>query len=528
MQNLWRRRFGWIAIICFIVAWPAFFGIGSLDHSIANVAFALFNLLALLFGCLWIAFLASVPIQLRICLLSIPAVGLAAFIWMLEFRGFSGEMVPQFRRRGEANPTQWMAADVAGRSELVTPDRLSDFRQFLGNNRNGFVSDITLSERWGADLPRILWKQPIGPGWSGFAIQDDLAITMEEFEGSDSLVALNAGNGNLRWRTPVERRHFHPAGGAGPRATPTIDGDRVFSQSSTGIVFCCELESGKVVWKVDLLEKAGVTQKEAELAVSWGRSGSPLLYRELVILPLGGALERSPAGLIALDRATGAEKWRGGHDQISYASASIMSIQGVEQVVVVNESTASGHDPETGDVLWSCDWPGESNGGASVSQAVLIDSSHVLLSKGYGGGARMLNFTASSPPIFVVSTQWKNASLLKTKFTNVVYRDGYLYGLSDGILECVRAVDGKRMWKDARNGRLGHGQLLVVGKHLLISSEDGRCVFGRADPSSFQKIGEISVLSGISWNTIAIAGNRVLMRNGEQAACLEVPIDEVQ
>jgi outer membrane protein assembly factor BamB len=220
---------------------------------------------------------------------------------------------------------------------------------------------------------------------------------------------------------------------------------------------------------------------------------------------------------------TGEERWRGGDAQISYASPSIMTIQGVEQIVMVNESTVTGHDPKTGSVLWSHDWPGQSYGKATVSQAVWVDASHVLLSKGYGGGAEMLDFTNSTPPDFVAKSKWKNKALLKTKFTTAVCRDGYLYGLSDGILECVEAETGKQMWKDSRNGRIGHGQLLLVRNHLLISSEDGRCILGRVDHRSFQRIGELQVLRGITWNTIAIAGDRMLMRNGEEAACVELP-----
>ncbi len=406
-------------------------------------------------------------------------------------------------------------------------DKLPFFRQFLGNDRTGIVSDIKLSEEWDKEQPRILWKRSIGRGWSGFAIQNGLAVTLEEFEDRDCVVAFDWNDGRLKWRTPLERRHYDPRDGGGPSATPTIDGDRFYAQSSTGIVCCGELPTGRLVWKMDLLEMAGITQTEAEAAVTWGRSGSPLLYDDLVIVPFGSAPGRSPVSLVALDRLTGEERWRGGKAQISYASPTIMMIQGIEQIVNVNESTVTGHEPKTGNVLWSHDWPGSSNGGATVSQAVSIDSSRVFLSKGYGGGAEMLDFSESSASSFIIKTKWKNALLLKTKFTSSVYRDGFLYGLSDGILECVDANVGKRMWKDARHGRLGHGQVLLVGNHLVISSEDGRIVVGRVSSDAFQKIGEVSVLSGIIWNTLAIAGNRCLIRNGEQAACVELPIESV-
>lgn len=520
----WRRRFGQATIAFLIIAWLVYFGVERFDHQIANLLWILCHILAIGTAGLFLILQKSIPVSVRLAGLSLPILGLVAFLGLFEFRGFNGELLPQFRRRGQTNlPSKIVAAPENNFESLASVEGLS-FRQFTGNNRNGVVSDIQLSEQWDDHPPRILWKQPMGLGWSGFAVQDGLAITLEEFEGRDCLVAFDWSNGDLRWRTPLERKHFQALGGGGPRATPTIEGDRVFAQSSTGIVCCCELATGKLIWKVDLLEKAGINQTEAEVAVMWGRSGSPLLYDDMVILPFGGVTGKKLAGLIALDYRTGQEKWRGGDEQISYASPSIMTVQGVEQIVIVNEASVTGHEPATGAVLWSYDWFGQSNGKASVSQAVYIDPSLVLLSKGYGGGALMLDFSKSTKSAFVVTPKWKDASLLKTKFTSAVLHEGYLYGLSDGILECVRASDGKRMWKDGRQGRLGHGQLLVVGDHLLLSSEDGRCLLGRADPDAFKKLGEISVLQGITWNTLAIAGNRVFMRNGEQAACLEIPI----
>ncbi len=529
MQNnrCWKRRFGWAAIVCIVLAWLGYFGLYRFDHQNANIAFTLSHLLACFFGLVWFLINNSISLKLRLLSLSIPIFGVAIFLRNYEFRGFSGELVPQFRLRNASPKTLAEVVNdaVDHTPELTTLEKSPSFRQFLGNDRTGIVSSIELSETWNDDLPRILWKKSIGLGWSGFAIQNGLSVTLEEFEGRDCIVALDWNDGSVRWRTPLERRHYHAMDGGGPSATPTIDGERFFVQSSTGIVCCGELASGKLVWKVDLLEKAGITQKEAEGAVTWGRSGSPLLDGDLVIVPFGGASGRSPGGLIALDRLTGEERWRGGNAQISYASPSAMTILDEKQIVIVNESTVTGHNPKSGNVLWSHDWPGQSNGGATVSQAVAIDSKHILISKAYGGGSEMLDFSESSPPNFVVKSKWKNTSLLKTKFTSAIYRNGFLFAISDGILECVDADSGKRMWKDSRNGRFGHGQLLLVGNHLVVSCEDGRIVVGRASSEAFHEVGEISVLSGITWNTIAIAGNRILIRNSEHAACVVMPVE---
>jgi outer membrane protein assembly factor BamB len=334
-----------------LLAWLAFYGIRGFDHQNANIAFLLMNALAIVFGVLWWLVRSSPSLAIRLLLLTAPVIGLPVFFQFFEFRGFSGELVPQFRWQSRlasplSPPPSEPLANKDVRSDLKSLESTASFRQFLGNERTGFVEDIHLSERWDQNQPKLLWKRSIGLGWSGFAIQNGLAITMDEFDGRDCLIALDWNDGSLRWRAPLARRHYHPMGGGGPSATPTIEGKQVYAQSSTGIICSCDVDSGKILWQVDLLEKAGISQKEAELAVTWGRSGSPLLYGELLIVPFGGAMEESPAGLIALDRSSGRERWRGGSAQISYASPSMMTIRGVEQIVVVNESTVTGHNPE--------------------------------------------------------------------------------------------------------------------------------------------------------------------------------------
>jgi outer membrane protein assembly factor BamB len=521
-----RRTLGWTALSFLAIAIVAYLLLVRLDRASANLTSGACAMVGLFIGWLWLISRLSSRSMAFWLIATIPVVAMASLAGLFEFRGFSGEMVPQFRLRNAARlAPQATPSSVETASDPKYSNPNESFRQFLGNERNGMIRGTAFSVDWDSKPPKIIWKKPVGLGWSGFAVQDGLAITMEEFENQDALVAMNLSDGTIRWRTLLGRKHYHPAGGGGPRATPTIDRDLVFSQSSTGIVTCCKLDSGKLIWKADLLEFSGISQPESEAAVSWGRSGSPLVDEHQVIVPMGGGSQRSSGGLVSLDRATGAEKWRGGRDQISYSSPSLFIIQGVPQIVIVNESTVTGQDPMSGDVWWSFDWPGESNGGASVSQPVLVDDTSLFLSKAYGRGSAMLDFSKSSPPTWNPEVKWKDHTLLKTKFTSAIHHDGYLYGLSDGILECVRASDGKRMWKDSRSGRFGHGQILMLNDQLLASCEDGRLVFGTVDPNGFHKIGEVQVLEGITWNTFAIAGDRVLLRNGEVAACVKLSLE---
>ncbi len=134
----------------------------------------------------------------------------------------------------------------------------------------------------------------------------------------------------------------------------------------------------------------------------------------------------------------------------------------------------TGHDPKTGEVLWTAPWEGSSNSAASASQTVQIADDKFFVSKGYsiGGGAVFeVKHHPGSDPAWTVKRLWLNHRVLQTKLDNVIIKDGFVYGLSDGILQCVDVANGKRAWAGAD---YGHGQLLRVGDVLLVTTETAR------------------------------------------------------
>jgi outer membrane protein assembly factor BamB len=524
VSDRWTGRWGKSALFFLLIAYPVWFFWGRIDHGEANLFTAICLLLGMVAATIWLIRTPAMPRLAKFSILAIPVSVFVICIARYRYVGFSGELVPQFRSRFSESPGTLESVVPLEAKTADATNLEGDFTQFLGNDRTGIVSSTALSSDWSVNPPKILWKQPIGPGWSGFAVKNNMAFTLEEFEDNDCAIAWNASTGKPIWRTKLGGKHFNALGGGGPRSTPTIAGDRVFVQSSTGIVAALQLNDGKLLWSVDLFKLVDATQAEAEAAVSWGRSGSPLVVGDGVVVPLGGKSTQNVASLIAFHSNDGTEKWRAGTDQISYSSPSLMSLHGVQQIVIVNEKTVSGHRLDDGTELWQFEFPGQSNAGASVSQTIRVDEERLFLSKSYHVGARLLDFSKSSPIAVVASEVWKKNSVMKTKFTNAVLINGYVYGLSDGIMECIRVDDGERMWKENRNGRFGHGQILAVGEHILVSTEDGRCVLLQASPEKMNLLGEVPVLEGTTWNPLAIVGDRVFLRNGQQAACLQVPI----
>jgi hypothetical protein len=153
----------------------------------------------------------------------------------------------------------------------------------------------------------------------------------------------------------------------------------------------------------------------------------------------------------------------------------------------------------------------------------VIGERRIFISKGYGVGAAVFEMEEQggkeSEPVF--RRVWQQPGLLKTKFTNVTIHDGHAYGLSDGILECVSLADGKRRWK---GGRYGQGQVLRVGGLLLVQAESGEVVLVDCSPERHLVRARLQAIEGQTWNNPCLSGNRLLVRNGEEAACYELPL----
>jgi outer membrane protein assembly factor BamB len=316
-------------------------------------------------------------------------------------------------------------------------------------------------------------------------------------------------------------------GGVGPRSTPTIHGGRVFALGATGVLRCLDGSTGRLIWSDELRKRYMISDRDDESVVQWGRSASPLVVDDLVVVPGGGPSGKAK-NLVAYQAESGRLVWEaenklenGSADQISYSSPSLATLAGRRQIVIVNESTVSGHDPATGQRLWTADtWPGSSNGMATASQAVAIDDHRLLLSKGYSGGAKLVEISADAAGQLSAETTWQNPRVLQTKFTNVVLHKGCAYGLSEGILECIDVETGKRKWK---SGRFEHGQILGVGDLLLVLSEDGELALVELSPQAFKQLGTAKVLEGKTWNNFCLFGRLLLVRNADEAACYELP-----
>ncbi len=515
----------WIGIAAWIAVPIARWYLYEIDHQFANLAGGGLGLIgSLLLGGDVLRLVSwRTRIAAFVCLLSSASLACLLF----EFRGFTGETWPVFGLRtwGKAKEpaVRGAVSETPVDSDLAQLAASASFYQFLGNDRNGFIRSESFETDWGRNPPKMLWRRPVGEGWSGFAVGLGNAYTLFQEERNEVVAAVDLLTGEEKWRQSFAGRHFDPLGGAGPRSTPTIFQNRLICQTATGLLVCMDAEKGQLLWSQDLISMGFSSQTESEEFIKWGRSGSPLIVemdtKSQVVIPLGGKDSMKKRTLAAFDFLSGTHLWTSGSSQISFGSPSIVEIEGTKQIVVVGEGVVSGFDASRGEELWSAAWPSSSKGDACASQPVSIGKNRILLGKGYAQGSKLIEILRNDGKWETV-TIWENSRVLKTKFTNAILLENQLFGLSDGILECVDPENGKRVWK---GGRFGQGQLLVVNGKLLILSEDGRIAL--VEPKDGGLIAELPALEGVTWNYPAAAGPFLLVRNASQMACFLSRID---
>ena len=497
------------------------------DQAFSNVMSAALVVLMVIIWLLWFVLGSGQAWWLR---LAVPF-GLVAGVWLFVsfFRvdALSGNFIPRFALRSSEQADSLLGRPRGrprGRQRTVdllatTPD---DFPQFLGPQRNAAVAHLRLARDWHSQPPKLVWKQEIGAGWSGFAVVAGHALTLEQRGENELVTCYDLDTGAVEWSHSIEARFESTMAGIGPRSTPTVDAGIVYTQGASGRLLALEGATGEVLWEKDLLAEFGMTAEQEARDLPYGRAGSPLIYGDLVIVPAGGPSDGRTVSLVAYDKTTGEKVWEGGDDQISCASPRTATLGGVEQILIVNESSASGHDPATGRLLWSHPREGRSNANANVSNAVPLPPNRVFLSKGYGQGSALIELEPNPDGSFVVNELWQSSRVMRTKFTNVAIRDGYAYGLSEGILECIDFETGERIWK---GGRYKHGQILLVGDLLLVLAESGEMFLVEATPEKKNHVlGSFQAIEGKTWNTFALSGSRLVVRNGNEAAVYELPL----
>ena len=347
-----------------------------------------------------------------------------------------------------------------------------------------------------------MWRRPIGPGWSSFAVGGDRIYTQEQRGEEEIVSCYRLSDGQPVWRHSDRVRFYESNGGPGPRATPTLHGGRVYTLGATGVLNALDAATGAVAWSRNAASDTGAAMP------GWGFTGSPLVHDDLVIVATSGRLA-------AYDLAAGKPRWTRITGGSGYSSPHLLTIAGVPQVMLLHGAGATSVAPKTGEILWAHTW----NYGTAIVQPAVIDGGDLLIALGDamgGSGIRRLSVSRASNE-WKVEERWTSRGL-KPYFNDYVVHKGHAYGFDGSILSCISLQDGERRWK---GGRYGQGQMLLLPDQdlLLVLSEEGELALVSATPDKFAEVApRFKMIEGKTWNHPVLLGNLLLVRNGEEVA----------
>lgn len=393
-------------------------------------------------------------------------------------------------------------------SELDTTLAEPEWSGFRGGDRTSRAKGTRLITDWSSNPPTELWRIPVGPGWSSFAVAGNLLFTQEQRGPMESIVCYDADTGREIWVCELESRFDEAIGGPGPRATPTLANGQLYAMGAEGFLVRLDPKTGDIQWKVDLRQVAG---REPPM---WGFASSPLIVNSTVIVHAGGG---GDLGVIGFDVDSGKKVWSvpsGGH---SYSSPQLATVSGRRTVIVPTDAGATFVNPENGHVQLEYNWK---HGGYRALQPQVVAGDSVLIPTGMGTGTRRIRLEIDGEG-FRAEELWTSREL-KPDYNDFVIYQGHIYGYDGMIFTCIDLETGERKWK---GGRYGKGQVLLVEDSglLLIASEKGEAVLLKADSTKKEELARISAIDGKTWNHPVLVGDRLFIRNGEEGACYRLP-----
>ncbi len=385
--------------------------------------------------------------------------------------------------------------------------------QFGGPGRNFHAATTGLSTDWPEAGPAKLWMRKLGDGYSGVVVADGTIYTMYRKGDRESVIAMDAGSGETTWELVYAANlssKMDKSFGSGPRSTPAIAGDRLFTVGIMGMLNCIDRASGKVVWSHDLMKEYQATQ------LYWGYSSSPLVHENLVIVPVGS----TGRGIVAFNQSDGSVVWKTGSDPNAYSSPTLLTIDGATQIVSVHARGLTGLNPADGKVLWRFKHKTDYDVNAAIP--VVYDGNSLFYASAYGTGSRALKIDTSGQR--VKATQlWKQRKM-NLHFGSAIELDGHVYGSSGDngpvFFACVNLTDGSIVFKD-RN--IGKSQLLLADGKLIMLDEDGNLAIATATPEGVTVHAKAKILERVAWTSPTLVDKTLYVRDKKVIMALTLP-----
>jgi outer membrane protein assembly factor BamB len=414
------------------------------------------------------------------------------------------------------------------------PGQAEDWPQWLGPNRDSVWTETGILETFPAAGPKVLWRQPVGGGFAGPAVADGRVLVVDyltaeppvpsasrrdKLAGTERVLCFSAANGQLLWKHEYDRP-YHISYATGPRVTPTIDEDRVYTLGAEGNLICLRVADGTVVWSRDLPKDYGFETP------TWGCASHPLVDGQKLICLVGG----QGSIVVAFDKFTGRELWRAlSAKETGYSAPVIIQAGSLRQLIIWHADAVNSLDPETGKLYWSQpllpDW--------AMSIATPRSDGTFLFVGAVVMKSMLLKLAADRPAADVVWYGKKGLGIAPTMSTPFL-ESGHMYGVDrEGELRCVSLATGEQLWTTyaatTTGDRTDNATAFLVKQadRFFIFNELGELVIARLTPSRYHELSRAKIIEptvtsygrSIVWSHPAFAQRCIFARNDREIVC---------
>ncbi|MEZ6041634.1 MAG: PQQ-binding-like beta-propeller repeat protein [Planctomycetaceae bacterium] len=410
-----------------------------------------------------------------------------------------------------------------------------DWPQWMGPQRDNVWREGGIIRKFPEGGPKVLWRTPIAGGYSGPAVANGMVVITDyvtsenvkvdnfqrsEFTGTERVHCLDEQSGKVAWshEYPVKYTVSYPAG---PRCTPCIEDDRVYTLGAEGHLFCFELKTGKIIWSKD------VRSEYKTKTALWGYAAHPLIDGDKLLTLAGG----EGTHIVALNKMTGDEIWRSSTaPEQGYCPPTILHAGGVRQLVLLRPNAVAGIDPETGKEYWSV--PYEASNGSIIMSPVLVGE--YLYAAGYSNKSLLLKMDPAKPAVEEVWRDKRNVICPVNVQPFVI--DNIVYGFDQkGVLRALEIPSGERLWEttDVIGKRAAGSETAFLVRHddhFWMFNELGELVIGRMSADGYTEIDRAKVIEpsnfafgrDVVWSMPAFANRHAYIRNDNEIICVDL------
>ncbi len=419
------------------------------------------------------------------------------------------------RRRQSRWTTGTRVAAVVVGFGCLTVGVHAQWAQWGGPQRNFMVEAKGLASTWPEGGPEKLWARELGDGYATVAVDEGRLFTMYRVGEDEFSVALDAKTGKTLWehKNPSPYTSLMNEYGPGPHATPLVVGGYVYTIGTNMVLHCFEKDSGKVAWKKDL-----AAEYSAEVP-GRGYSPSPLAYKDMLILPVGGSEEHAGQAVVALKLSDGSQVWKSQDFRITHSSPILVKVGGADQLVVFMSAEIAGMNPDNGELLWRHEH--RTQYGANLMTPMWTGDDLLFLSAAYDSGSRVIRL-AQQDGKTVPEELWYSRKM-RLHHTNPVRVGDYVYGSSGdfgpAFLFAVNIKDGTIAWRE--RGFAKATCLYADGK-LILLDEDGKLALAAVSPKGLEVLSECQLLERTAWAAPTLVGKTLFIRDRKQIMALDL------